>query len=201
MTDCFALLGEPRRPWLDPEALKQKFLALSGESHPDRHHSAGTDARDAAHDNYVALNGAYQRLREPKDRLQHLLELERGSKPGDLKQVPSELMTLFMETAALCRDADQFLRQRRAVTSPLLRVELFEPGQGLVEKLQAAQSRLRDWTARQTEQLKALGARWVLSETPSPPMLGELEQLYHLFGFGARWAAQLQERIVQISLE
>ena len=35
MTDYFNLLSEPRRPWLNPEALKQKFLNLSAEVHPD----------------------------------------------------------------------------------------------------------------------------------------------------------------------
>jgi hypothetical protein len=36
MQDAFALLNEPRRPWLEAEALKQKFLALSSAVHPDR---------------------------------------------------------------------------------------------------------------------------------------------------------------------
>jgi hypothetical protein len=40
MNDCFALLNEPRRPWLDSEALKQRFVSLSAELHPDRTHSA-----------------------------------------------------------------------------------------------------------------------------------------------------------------
>ena len=29
MTDYFALLGEARRAWLDPEKLKQKYFALN----------------------------------------------------------------------------------------------------------------------------------------------------------------------------
>ena len=29
MPDYFALLNEPRRPWLDADLLKQKFLALA----------------------------------------------------------------------------------------------------------------------------------------------------------------------------
>ena len=40
MTDHFATLGEPRRPWLDAEALKEKFHRLSGTVHPDRVHGA-----------------------------------------------------------------------------------------------------------------------------------------------------------------
>ena len=34
MTDAFALLDEPRRPWLDAGALKQKFLPISSAAHP-----------------------------------------------------------------------------------------------------------------------------------------------------------------------
>ena len=40
MTDYFALLNEPRRPWLDADLLKQTFLTLSAGAHPDKIHSA-----------------------------------------------------------------------------------------------------------------------------------------------------------------
>ena len=82
MTDCFALPAEPPRPWLDADALKAKFLARSAEVHPDRVHSAPEAERAAAQERYTALNAAFNTLREPKDRLQHLLELELGAKPG-----------------------------------------------------------------------------------------------------------------------
>jgi DnaJ-domain-containing protein 1 len=39
VTDYFALLDEPRQPWLDEEALKAKFFALSTSVHPDRVHA------------------------------------------------------------------------------------------------------------------------------------------------------------------
>jgi hypothetical protein len=48
MTDCFDLLGEPRRPWLDAEALKSRFLLLSAEAHPDRVHGGTDEAKAAA---------------------------------------------------------------------------------------------------------------------------------------------------------
>ena len=34
MTDAFALLAEPRRLWLDADALKARFLPLSTAVHP-----------------------------------------------------------------------------------------------------------------------------------------------------------------------
>ena len=59
MTDYFALLGEARRAWLDPEKLRQKYFALS--------RAAAADAE---------LNEAFRVLSDPKLRLHHLLTLE-----------------------------------------------------------------------------------------------------------------------------
>jgi hypothetical protein len=37
MTDYFALLQQPRQPWLEPEQLKQKYQQLTLASHrPDK---------------------------------------------------------------------------------------------------------------------------------------------------------------------
>ena len=88
MTDNFLLLDEPRRPWLDADALKRKFLARSAEVHPDRTHNAAESEKLAANQRYTALNAAYNCLREPKDRVRNLLELELGQKPSDLTSVP-----------------------------------------------------------------------------------------------------------------
>ena len=48
-------------------------------------------------------------LREPKDRLQHLLELESGAKPGNIQSTPPELTDLFFAVGQLCRDVDTFV--------------------------------------------------------------------------------------------
>src|SRR5688572_24559446 len=94
--DPFTFFDEPRRPWIDPDALKAKFLALSEQVHPDRVHHASEAEKQKATDHYAELNGAYQLLREPRDRLRVLLELERGAKPAGIEQVPAETMELFM---------------------------------------------------------------------------------------------------------
>src|ERR1700721_1387663 len=101
MTDCFALFHETRRPWLDPEALKAKFLTLSGQTHPDRFHSAAAGEKEAAGRRFAELNAAYNCLREPRTRLQHLLELELGAKPAELQQIPPDLAEVFMGIATL----------------------------------------------------------------------------------------------------
>ena len=124
MSDAFALLNEPRRPWLDAEALKQKVLPLSSAVHPDRFHSAPEAERQQATTRYTELNAAYNTLREPKERLLHLLELE-AAKPKDVQRIPPGTMDLFVEVGQLCRDVDAFIVEQAKVTSPLLKVQMF----------------------------------------------------------------------------
>ena len=122
MADYFALLAEPRRPWLDPELLKAKFHALTASVHPDRVHRGTESEKQAANQRYAELNAAYHCLLEPKDRLRHLLELERGDRVEEVQQISSGTMDLFMEISDLCREADAFLAETASVTSPLLKV-------------------------------------------------------------------------------
>ena len=76
MLDYFALLRTPRRPWLDADSIKQTFFTLSAELHPDRVHTADAAEKHTANERSAELNAAYQCLREPRERLRHLLELE-----------------------------------------------------------------------------------------------------------------------------
>jgi len=142
MTDYFALFNEPRRPSLDAEALKQKFLALSTTVHPDRVHNLGAAERAAAQERYTELNTAYNCLREPKERLHHLLTLELGVLPKDIQRIPSDLMDLSLEVGKACREADAFLAEKAKATSPLLQVTFFERGQEFADKLQAIRQRV-----------------------------------------------------------
>lgn len=199
MTDYFALFNEPRRPWLDPELLKEKFLALSATVHPDRVHNLGQAERAAAQERYTELNTAYNSLREPKERLHHLLELELGALPKDIQRIPSELMDLSLEVGKVCREADAFLAEKAKVTSPLLQVSYFERGQEYVEKLQAVRQRVVALNERLTEELQQIDAAWQSAATPRSALLQRLEQLYRLFSYFARWIAQTQERIVRLS--
>ena len=196
MSDHFALLDEPRRPWLDAESLKQKFLSLSAEVHPDRVHQSPPAEKLAANARYTALNAAFQCLREPRERLRHLLEIELGRKPSDLTTVPDELMDLFFAVGQTLRDTDAFLMEKHNATSPLIQVQLFERGQAWTEKLAALRQPI---AARRDELLAAiqqLDAKW--NESPAKP-LERLQEIWRLLSFYERWLAQLQERTVKIS--
>jgi curved DNA-binding protein CbpA len=203
MTDYFALLKEQRRPWIDPELLKQKFLTLSAEVHPDRVHGAPESEKRAAQELYTEFNAAYNCLREPKERLAHLLELELGVKPKQVQNVPPDLMNVFLEITSVCREADVFLSQRNAITSPLLKLQLFERGQGITEKLMALQQKTNSWREELVAQVKAVDADWSKNRERKPDENGKslevLERVCQLFGYFGRWSAQIQERIVQLS--
>lgn len=202
MTDYFVLLNEPRRPWLDPDSLKQKFLALAAEIHPDKKPGASETEKLAANRRYAELNAAYHCLAEPKSRLLHLLELELDAKPGDIQQIPSVLADLFAEVATTCRSADGFLTEKNKVASPLLQVQLFERAQEGAEQLRTLQTRLARLHDQLVEELKTLDALWLAkSQTGERTvLLNRLEELYRLFGYFNRWYSQIQERIVQLSL-
>jgi DnaJ-domain-containing protein 1 len=191
------LLNEPRRPWLDADTLKEKFLALSSQSHPDRAHSLSDIEKEQAHARSTELNAAYSCLREPRDRLRHLLELEMGSLPKQIQEIPGDAMNLFMEVGQLCRQADAFLAEKNRATSPLLKVQAFERGEVWAEKLRALQDRI---TARRNtflEELKQIDSIW--SNDHRGELIPRVEKIYQQLSYLDRWLAQIQERITQLS--
>lgn len=100
MTDYFALLQQPRRPWLDIELVKQKYRELARTAHPDQQ-PAGASAID-----FAQLNQAHRVLIDPKLRLEHLLQLE-GVSSRSIDQIPNDLSDLFMAVGTALKSNDQ----------------------------------------------------------------------------------------------
>jgi DnaJ-domain-containing protein 1 len=201
MTDNFALLNEPRRPWLDAGSLKQNFLMLSANLHPDKIHSVSESEKSEAGKHFAKLNAAYNCLLEPKSRLLHLLEIELGAKPKDIQQIPAALADLFAEIAAACQKADQFLAEKSKVISPLLQVQIFERAQDWIEQLNSLQRKLNELREKLNGELKSLDSKWIANNfEPRGELLKKLEELYRLFGYFNRWNNQIQERVVQLTL-
>ncbi|HEY2951158.1 MAG TPA: hypothetical protein VGK40_01170, partial [Verrucomicrobiae bacterium] len=169
MTDHFAFLKEQRRPWLDTEALKAKFLQLSHEVHPDRFHNAPEREKYLAHQRYLDLNAAYTCLREPKDRLLHLLELELGSRPKEVQIVAPGSMELFLEVGQLCHNVDAFLAERAKVTAPMLKLQLFERAQAWMDKLIMMQERINATRVELEAELRTLNPVWEHAPAPGNP--------------------------------
>lgn len=206
MTDYFTLLDEPRRPWLEPDEIKAHFLERSREVHPDRFHNRAEDEKRSASQRYTELNTAYQCLTDPKERLQHLLTLELGAKPKDIQRIPPGTMDLFVEVGQLCRDVDSFLEERAKVTSPMLKVPMFQRALEWTEKLQTVQQHVNQKRDELLRELQTMNADWDTAPAIGSPdrlaklPLERLEQIYRVLSYATRWNEQLQERTVQLAL-
>ena len=200
MTDHFALLGVPRRPWLGAELLKQRFLELSADCHPDRVHHANEGDKLAAQNRFTELNSAYQALLDHRERLLGLIELELGTRTNEMQPIPPDLMTLFLEVGKLCREADAFLADKATHSSPLLKVELFERGHLWVEKLVELQQRVEGWRDGLLAEIRELDSGWeALTSAEKPERLRLLQRIAGLMNYSKKWLTQIQERIVQLS--
>jgi len=196
--DCFALLGEPRRPWLDPESLKQKFLALSAQLHPDRVHNASATEKAGAQQRYTEINAAFNRLRDPKERLLHLLELELGARPKDVQRIPAALIAVFNEINQVCRDADALLSEKRQITSPLLQVQFFERSQECTERLAALQQRMNSEREALVAEIERIDSDW--NGPRRRAAVDRLDEVSRLLSFFTRWSGQLLERMVRLAM-
>ncbi|MFO1458134.1 MAG: hypothetical protein U1G08_01905 [Verrucomicrobiota bacterium] len=207
MTDSFALLGEARLPWLDPDALKSRVLPQLAASHPDRVHGASDAERQSATTRHAELNAAYNTLREPRDRLLHLYELETGSRPRDIQRIPPGTMELFVDVGQVCRDLDTFLKRKSEATSPMVRVSLMQEGFDHLDRLQALQSRVNELRTTLEAELQAMNSTWESAPTAGSPdraaalPLERLEQIYRSMSYIARWTGQIQERLVLLATD
>lgn len=203
MTDYFAVLSMPRRPLIDPEALRGKFFSLSTTVHPDRVHGEDEFIRAEADKSYAALNSAHQCLRDTKLRLQHLMVLETGAKPGDLKTIPENLIQMFSQVAMLLRQTDPLLKEKAQAVSPMLKVGILEramPHLGMISTLQTGIDQRRSELDGELAALDAVWVESVLNAEMRGQALAGAQRLYHLFGFLDRWSAQLRERMIQLTI-
>jgi hypothetical protein len=204
--DYFALLGQPRQPWLDPASLKAVFLDQSTRLHPDRVQAVDPEGKAAATGRFAELNAAYNCLREPKERLLHLLELETGAPPANVQSVPAGTVDLFMETGQVCRQTDEFLAGKARAASPLLQAQLFEQALEWTARLQALQERIQLQRDLLLAELPEMNAAWSAARpVPSPARaaalpLGRLEEMARTLGYIARCSGQVQERLSELAI-
>jgi curved DNA-binding protein CbpA len=203
--DHFALLNQPRQPWLDPEQVQASFVALSGELHPDRVHNAPPETREEATRRFAQLNAACQCLKDSKERLRHLLELERGVKVEALERLPFAESDFYFQLGRLCREVDQFLNQRVNRSSPLLAVRWFEEAMRWKGRLDEQLAVVHGRRAGLESQMRELNAAWEAApellgnERAAHLPLARLEELYRELSYLARWSDQLRERVTQLA--
>jgi DNA-binding response OmpR family regulator/DnaJ-domain-containing protein 1 len=84
--DYFQTLGVP--PTASLEELKQAYLALAKEYHPDRHfRSASAEVRNLANELYQLITTAYETLKDPTEREKYVADMAKGIKRESGDQV------------------------------------------------------------------------------------------------------------------
>jgi curved DNA-binding protein CbpA len=193
MIDYFALLGFERRPWLEADEVNSRFLALSSEAHPDRVHGGTDEALRNANQKFADLNAAAAALRDPKDRLQHLLKLE-GATETAAHSIAPDLMNLFSEVGLLCREVDSFLAKKAKAESPMLQAQLFAQGLDLSDQIEALQKKVLTAKTNAESELQQISATW-----PAAKNLDRLKTLSHTLATTTRWQSQLKERFATLA--
>jgi curved DNA-binding protein CbpA len=190
MIDYFALLDQPRSPWLDPVGLKDAYHRKTLQAHPDTAASSDTDS-------FAELNEAYQALQDPKRRLHHLLELEGHAPTSRDQTVPPELHVLFPAIGALAQRANLVLEKARTASNALSR-SLLKPQILEVQKeTKELRGKIQQFSDVSLAQLRQINSRW--AKNPSDE-IASLSNLYFAFAYLTRWAAQLDEIAFQLSL-
>ena len=95
--DYFDRLGLPRRFVLDASELERVYLARSRAVHPDFHLAGPSADLGASLELSAAVNEAYNTLRDPFSRAEHLLALEGGPSTGEHKQMPPAFLAEMLE--------------------------------------------------------------------------------------------------------
>lgn len=189
MLDEFAILQQPRRPWLDPEALKERFHRLTAEHHPD---VAGAEGEG----HFASLNSAHTVLREPASRLRRLLELEAPEKLKAPQQIPNAFADLFMKIAGFCRGLDAFQQKSAAASTALTRALIAEERFEWSEKGSAIRAELESAYEAALADLTDADAAW--HEIPrAADLLDRLAGLQHRFAYLTKWRSQVAEALFQ----
>jgi curved DNA-binding protein CbpA len=179
MTDYFALLGEARRAWIDPEELKEKYFALNRATAAD-----------------AEINEAYRVLSDPKLRLHHLLTLD-GAELTASRQVPPSVAELFWNTGTLLREVKQWLLRSAEATSTLSRALLSSERTKLEGKLEKLEEQLNALYEAELAQLREIDAGLKLA---SPNDLPRLLQFYDSISYLTRLREQVTEKRFRLQL-
>lgn len=198
MMDYFAVLEQPRRPWLDQDRLKQKYQELTLSQHPDRRNvtEPGKSEADSVPCTFAAINEGYRILRDHKLRLQHLLTLEgRGENTGAVP--PEELTELFMKTGGLLQEIDRLIEKLRSTTSALSRSLLRSEVLNAQQRSEALLHQLQDLEKNLVTALREADMEW---DAQRQNAIDHLADLHNRFAYLGRWIDQLRQRQFDLNL-
>lgn len=193
MTDYFALLDQPRAPWLDLDNLKNAYHAKAREIHPDRRPTQADSTND---ETFATLNEAYQVLQDPKRRLHHLLSLADAA-PSSGQPIPQPLQSLFPAISALVQRA-KVLLEKLSTTSNKLSQSLLKPQiLELQSEVRATRQQIQNLLDTALRDLRQINELWAKNPRPQ---ISALSSLYVTFAYLTRWLSQLDEIAFQLSM-
>ncbi len=188
--DFFALLGEPRRPWLDPERSRKRSTASAARNTPTSR--AGRSRR-----RFRAAQPGAGNLARPKARLRHLLELEYPEiKLSGPSNVPPGLADWFVSVHGLLGETDGVLTKKAAASTALAKALLARVELATREKVESVLAQLDALHATATEELIAFDILWI--GVRPPDAAATLQGFYQRFAYLSRWIEQLRERLFQL---
>jgi curved DNA-binding protein CbpA len=195
MIDYFALLDQPRAPWLDLDTLKDSYHQKTLQAHPDvQTKRPGADTPHAA---FTSLNEAYQVLQDPKRRLQHLLSLEEAAPSSTDQRIPKQLHDLFPEFGPLTQKANLLLDKIRATSNALSRSLLKPQILEVQTEAKKVREKIQDLSDASLAELRQINPLW--AKNPGE-QIERLSNLYFAFAYLTRWSTQLDEMTFQLSL-
>jgi curved DNA-binding protein CbpA len=187
MTNLFAVLGEPARPWLDLEGLKAKYHGLTARQHPDVAGASG---------DFAEINRAYQTLADPAARLRHLLDLESPGAVSRTQPVPEDIAAFFGPVAEVRQAVEAFLKKYAASASPLAKALLSSEQYQVQERLEETMSALREKQESLLARVREADCLWL---TDRPAALEVLPALWQSLGYTAKWLATLREALFRLA--
>lgn len=142
-SDYFRVFGLPPRLRLDVEAVRDQFLALSREFHPDFHATAEAARREEVLRRSALVNNAWKALRELPRRVEYLIatfgkgiEPDKGAVPPELLEEMFDIQEAGEELreARLSGDGEALARAEAAVAP--LRQAVLETREKLLRQLE-----------------------------------------------------------------
>ena len=198
----YKILGLPVQPCIDESALKANYLKLSASVHPDR--KGGHMDKDPEQPDAALVNEAQRTLSHTPSRLKHLLTLQTGSAPGNLRQVPDELGDFFMEIGALLHKLDTIIQDKPGESAPeLSRILFLKTSMSIRQLVESMLKKINQQIDRLQSQLETLNDQWKLIEmdhTIPPELFQNLTSIYHEWTFFERWRGQLSERLLEMTV-
>lgn len=203
LLDSFAILGFDRSPWIDPQELKNRYVQRAKEAHPD--HKSDAENSDSETDVEAAnINQAFKTLENSATRIAHFLELETGHDATQDRNVPEELISLFMDLGPLFQEADQLIGKVKNETSQILRSRHFIAASPLLTKLSNMQSGIIATLQSTDEKTREIQQSWLNNESRQDPKSREeifqaLTKIYTTLSFSQRWLDTINEKSFELT--